>query len=58
MWYLLYALVEAKNVCAEIDQSIGDIHPRTIFLNSEGEAKVACLSSWPGQVNAYRKVVL
>ena len=58
MWYLLLVLAEAKVCCSELGQPVGDVHPRSVFLNGQGEAKLACLSSWPGQVTAYRRVVL
>jgi len=36
----------------------GDLQPRNVFLNADQQVKVGCILSWPGEVSAYRKVML
>jgi hypothetical protein len=47
LWYLLYSLVGCAKDFSKIDRKIGDIRPHSIFINEEGQIKIANAFSWP-----------
>lgn len=47
LWYLLYGLLCAANILRKADIKVGDIQPKNIFINPEGQIKVSNLCSWP-----------
>ncbi len=36
---------------------IGDVKPENIFLNEDGDIKISCLYSWPGEISNYSKSI-
>ncbi len=36
---------------------VGDIRPHNVFLSSEGEIRVACVQSWPGERSNFAKAI-
>ena len=34
---------------------VGDIRPHNVFVNAEGQMKVACLLSWPRETTNFSK---
>jgi hypothetical protein len=48
LWYLLYVMVSAREAMVLQGMEVGDIQPKNVFLNSNQQAKIACLLSWPG----------
>jgi len=47
LWYLLYSLVCSAQDFKKLDSKIGDVRPYNIFINEEGQIKIANLYSWP-----------
>ena len=47
LWYLLYSLVSSAADFNRIDSKIGDVRPYNIFINEEGQIKIANIYSWP-----------
>lgn len=47
LWSVLYALAAAKHDIAGQVKKLGDIKPENVFVNEEGQAKIACQYSWP-----------
>lgn len=47
MWYLSFNLIEAAAIFHQKGEKVGDIQPANIFINDNGQTKVACQFSWP-----------
>jgi serine/threonine protein kinase len=47
LWYLLYSLVTTARDFSSLERKVGDIRPSNIFINEEGQLKIANLCSWP-----------
>lgn len=48
MWYLIYTILSAASVYHQQGIKAGDIRPDNIFINEDGQVKVASIDSWPG----------
>lgn len=55
LWYLLYSLCSSARDFSKIDSKIGDVRPYNIFINEEGQIKIANLFSWPYERNNFDK---
>ena len=56
LWYLLMILAGAQNEMRKnTNGKVGDIRPQNVFLNSDGEAKVSCVLSWPREGTNFSK---
>ena len=55
MWYLVYSLLAAGNDFHESGKKVGDIRPQNVFINEDGQVKVATHLTWPGEQNNYHK---
>ena len=47
IWYLLSSLVSSAKDFSTIDSKIGDVRPYNIFINEEGQIKIANIFTWP-----------
>lgn len=57
LWYLLYSLVHAAHDFKKIGTKIGDVRPSNIFINEEGQVKIANMFSWPNEPTNYIKTL-
>jgi serine/threonine protein kinase len=48
LWYLIYTLLSASLTYHQKGVKTGDIRPDNIFINEDGQVKVASVDSWPG----------
>ena len=55
LWYLVYTLLAAGNDFHESGKKVGDIRPQNVFINEDGQVKVATHLTWPGEQNNYHK---
>jgi len=55
MWYLLYTLINAAKDFHNQGIKVGDIRPANIFINEDGQVKMATQYSWPGEQLNYSK---
>lgn len=55
LWYLLYSLCSSARDFSRIDSKIGDVRPYNIFINEEGQIKIANLHSWPNEKTNFDK---
>ena len=58
IWYLLYTAVSAAKDFQKIKIKLGDVRPQNIFINEDGQVKLANVYSWPNEDNNYMKTVL
>ena len=58
LWYLLYDMVYSATVFKRMNKKVGDIRPANIFLNAEGQIKIANIFSWPNETTNYQKTIL
>lgn len=47
IWFLLWGLSKARIQAVEVGEHLGDVRPRNIFLNEDGDIKVSNSLSWP-----------
>jgi len=47
LWYLTYTIISAANSFHLQERKVGDIRPQNIFINEDGQVKVANIFSWP-----------
>jgi hypothetical protein len=52
---LLYSLVSSAKDFNSIDKKVGDIRPYNIFINEEGQIKIANIFSWPYEKTNFEK---
>lgn len=57
MWYLLYAMIQAKAEALNTNELLGDIRPKNILLNDQGQIKIPTLHSFPLELNKYQKAL-
>ena len=57
IWYLLYNLIRAGNKAEQIHKKIGDIHPKNILIDDNGQTKIFSTLSVPDQIDNFWKVV-
>jgi serine/threonine protein kinase len=57
LWYLALSLLEAGRVLHGRGEKVGDVQPGNVFINDNGQAKVACQHSWPHELENYQKTV-
>jgi serine/threonine protein kinase len=57
LWYVLYALAAAKHDIAGRVKKVGDIKPENLFVNEEGQAKIACQYSWPDELPSFARAL-
>ncbi len=55
LWYLLLSLVSCAKDFSKIDRKIGDVRPHNIFINEEGQIKIANAFSWPYEKTNFEK---
>ena len=55
LWYVLYALAIAKQDIKDRSVKLGDIKPENIFVNDQGNVKVANIYSWPNEHPSFYK---
>ena len=55
LWYLAYTLLTVGNSIHSENQKIGDVRPQNVFINEEGQVKIATNYSWPSEQNNYAK---
>lgn len=55
LWYLLYCLLSSARDFARLDSKIGDVRPYNIFINDEGQIKLASLLSFPHEKTNFQK---
>jgi serine/threonine protein kinase len=55
LWYLVFTLLSASSTYHKQDRKVGDIRPDNIFINEDGQVKVASVDSWPGEKSNYEK---
>ena len=48
MWFLLYSIGKAREQAFAAEEKLGDVRPKNIFLNEDGNIKVANSLTWPG----------
>jgi hypothetical protein len=58
IWYLLYTAVSAAKDFQKTKIKLGDIRPQNIFINVDGQVKLANIYSWPNEDNNYMKTIL
>lgn len=51
------SLLEAGRVLHGRGEKVGDVQPGNVFINDNGQAKVACQHSWPHEFDNYQKAV-
>jgi len=49
LWYLLHCLVSSAKDFSKLEMKVGDIRPNNIFINEDGQIKVANVLSWPDE---------
>ncbi len=57
LWYVLYALAAAKHDIAGRVKKVGDIKPENVFVNEEGQAKIASQYSWPDELPSFTRAL-
>lgn len=55
IWYLLYILISSAAEFHKRKMKLGDIRPQNIFINKQGQVKLANTLSWPREQNNYFK---
>lgn len=55
IWYLLHILISSAAQFHKKGKKVGDIRPDNIFINEEGQVKLANICSWPRQESNYFK---
>ena len=55
MWYLIYTILSAASVYHQQGVKTGDIRPDNIFINEDGQVKIASIDSWPSEQSNYAK---
>ena len=55
LWYLIYTILSATFTYHNQGRKTGDIRPDNIFINVNGQVKVASIDSWPGEHTNYEK---
>jgi hypothetical protein len=55
IWYLLNSLVGCAKDFSTLDMKIGDVRPHNIFINEEGQIKIANAFSWPYEKTNFEK---
>ena len=55
MWYLIYTLADVGRKFHSDGGKVGDIRPENIFINEDGQLKVASRCSWPLEFDNYQK---
>ncbi len=55
LWYLLYSLVGCAKDFHKVEKKIGDVRPHNIFINEEGQIKIANVFSWPYEKTNFEK---
>jgi hypothetical protein len=55
LWYLLFSLSSCAKDFSKIDRKIGDVRPHNIFINEEGQIKIANAFSWPYEKTNFEK---
>lgn len=58
IWYLLYTAVSAAKDFQSLKKKLGDIRPDNIFINEDGQVKLANIYSWPNEEDNYLKTLL
>ena len=58
LWYLLYAMVAAREALVLQGKEFGDLQPRNIFLNVDQTIRIASPLSWPSHISNFRSAVL
>ena len=51
----MYTLLSAAFTYHRQSVKVGDIRPDNIFINEDGQVKVASVDSWPGELTNYSK---
>jgi len=57
MWYLLYNLVRTGNKFEKVNKKIGDVTPRNILIDDNGQTKIFSVLSVPDEIDNFSKVV-
>ena len=57
MWYILYNLVRAANKFEKLKKKIGNVNPRDVVINSDGQIKVISTVSIPKLTDNFMKLV-
>jgi serine/threonine protein kinase len=55
LWYLLHCLVSSARDFSKLEIKVGDIRPSNIFINEDGQIKVANVLSWPDESTNFEK---
>lgn len=55
---MLYTTVSAAKDFQKNKLKLGDVRPQNIFINEDGQVKLANIYSWPNEDNNYMKTVL
>lgn len=55
LWYLLYSLVGCAKDFQKVEKKIGDVRPHNVFINEEGQIKIANVFSWPYEKTNFEK---
>lgn len=55
LWYLLHCLVSSARDFAKLEIKVGDVRPSNIFINEDGQIKVANVLSWPDERTNFEK---
>lgn len=57
IWFLLWGLSKARIQAVEVGEHLGDVRPRNIFLNEDGDIKVSNSLSWPLETSNVQKAM-
>ncbi len=55
LWYLIYTLLSAGHEFHKNGKKAGDIRPENVFINEDGQVKVATQLTWPSENINYQK---
>ena len=57
MWYLLYNMIRAGNKFEKSRKKIGDVSPRNVLINDEGQIKLLSTVSIPNELDNFQNLV-
>ena len=52
---MLFKIIKAEHTAKTLGELLGDVRPNNIFLNEEGNLKIASQCSWPHSTTAFEK---
>jgi len=55
LWYLIYTLISAGHEFHKNGRKVGDVRPENVFINEDGQVKVATQLTWPSENTNYHK---